>query len=724
MLRESKPHQTRGGLRERGAKDRTSVTVDAEVKTDPLGTSDMPARCAGRSGVTVADQPTPSENALVCQEPQLDRYLSAAKRAYGKVKNLDPNEFCERKLARVLSRIDELRRLAEHTPGHLGGLDLHELLCTPEYLLYAYQSTRVRSAPGLDGIADRGVTLAGLLKLGSDLRDGSYRPNPTKRIMIPKAKPGEFRPLGIPSTRDKIVQNGVRLLLEALFEPTFEDESYGFRPGRGCHTALKHIEIMWPDTTWLLEFDFRKAFDTVNHRVLMGQLSSRYTDRRFSQVIWRFLKVGYVNPHNLVDSKLVMDIGTPQGSIISPILCNITLDKLDKFVVHELMPAYNVPARGRRISEAYLDHVGRWVNNPWADVRSAVRRVAPNLPNSTVIKTLTPVRVENAKVAHVPYYEKSDVRLTYVRYADDFLLGLRGPKPIAKELVQRLAAFIESGSLAMQINPEKSGIRHISDGVTFLGYRLFLQQTHRQFGVGEQRAKHTRMMFGVPVERLLARYADRGFFQKARKGTRDKYVARHQSKFVALPPHLVVARYNSVVRGLVNYYRGSERASVMSELLHMLRRSAALTLAHQQKKGSASYAYARWGKALTVTTTNSKHQPFSVSFAMPSLAKDQRAWMGGDVNELTRRALVGFAYPKTMTLVQRASDLTCAIPGCGNTAAQWHHVKHRRRIGGGDWGHSQVVSAARQLPVCKSHHAAIHGGVYDGPSLKRLPGYD
>jgi group II intron reverse transcriptase/maturase len=734
MLKESSQPLRRPRIREQGAKDRTSASEkEADVKTGDMETSHMPDH-SGRSGITVADQPTRNENALVCQEPQLDQYLSASKNAFAKVINLDKKKFCEKKLAQCLYRIDELRKKAEQNLGFLGGVEAHHIMCSPEYLLYAYQSTKQRVSPGIDGIGNRGVSQAGIMKLAKELKEGSYKPNPTKRIMIPKAKKGEFRPLGIPSIKDKIVQNAAKLILEALFEPTFEDESFGFRPNRGCHTALKQIEYKWPGTTWLLEFDFKKAFDTINHRILMGQLSSRFVDRPFTKLLWQLMKVGYINTHNLIDSKLEMDIGTPQGSILSPILCNIFLDKLDKFVKYELIPKYEQKALGRKISQEYLDHVtsslcepaskGRWKNNPWKEVQIAARKVAPDLPYRTLVRSLEKVRAENAKVKGIAFYEKSDIRITYVRYADDFLVGLRGPKKVAKSIVQEIVWFCEGDSLRMQINPEKSGIRHITDGVIFLGYKLFLKQTHRDVTLGEQRAKHTRMMFGVPTERLMKRYAEKGFFQKAKKGKQNKYVARYQSKFVGMTQLGVITRYNSIVKGLVNYYRGSERVSVMGEFLYMLRTSAALTLAHQQKRPTASYALKRWGKNLEITSTDSKQRPLSVSFERPSLSNVNRKWMGGDINELTRKKLVGFAYPKTMTLVRSARDLKCAIPGCESQATQWHHVKHRRKVKGVGWCHSRAVVVAKQIPICRLHHREIHAGKYDGTSLRKIEGYD
>lgn len=711
----------KGKQRVQDAKD---VTPESDVKTKAKGTSEMPGK-TGRSEDRVVDQPDQTR-AVVCKDPQLEQYLVFAKQSLSKVENLDYSKFSAHRLAHCLKRINEIRNQASQNLGYLGEIETYDFITMPELLLHAYQSLKKGVATGIDQVSDRGVTQAGLLRLAKELRQGSYKPNPTKKIMIPKAKKGEFRPLGIASTKDKIVQNALKLILEAIFEPTFADQSSGFRPKRSCHTALKQIESKWTATSWLIEFDFRKAFDKINHRILMGQIANRFADKRLLKLIHLQLKVGYVNPHNLVDSKLEMPLGTPQGSIISPILCNIFLDKLDKFVLNELTPKYERPAGSRRISEQYLDEVTRWKDNRWSVVKDAAQKLAPKVPYRTLARSLQKVRVENAKAEDIAYYEKTDVRLTYARYADDFLVGLRGDKNTAKKIVQEIVGFCEGDSLRMQINADKSGVRHVHQGVLFLGYKIFNRPGFKNAGPGKQRAKHTRMMFGVPIERLVKRYAEKGFLQKAKKGNQEKYVARYQTKYVSLQPYFLISRFNAVVNGLVNYYSGSERRSVLSELIHTLRRSAALTLAHQQKMRCARYAFQRWGKDLTISTAycSKSSEERTISFKMPSLANTGTRWSAGDVNEVTRKRDIGFAYPKTMVLVSKAQDLQCAIPDCGSQAGQWHHIKHRRKIKGEGWGHARVVATARQIPVCKHHHRLIHAGKYDGISLKKLKSYE
>nr|YP_010337516.1 putative reverse transcriptase/maturase [Dixoniella grisea]UNJ17101.1 putative reverse transcriptase/maturase [Dixoniella grisea] len=621
--------------------------------------------------------------------------------------------------------MDEIRRIAKNNLGYLENLEVYDLLYQPEYLLYAYQSLKKGVPAGIDGIRDRGITASGILKLSKELKTGIYKPNPTRRVMIPKAKKDEFRPLGIPSTKDKIVQNAIKLILENIFEPTFSNNSHGFRTNRSCHTALQDIEYLWPSTPWLIEFDFRKVFDKINYKILMSQLSSRFNDRKLLKAIWYQLKVGYVNPHNLVDSKLEMNVGTPQGSIISPILCNIFLDKLDKFIEKDLIPRYERKESGRTLSQEYLDHTTRWKDNPWNQVKIAAQELAPELPYRTLTRSLEKVRKENAKTLGISVYEKVDIKIRYIRYADDFLVGVRGSKDVARQIMQEIIGFCEGDELAMQINIEKSGIKHISTGVLFLGYKVFLNEHTRKI-FNEQRIKHTRLMFGVPVEQLCKRYAEKGFLQKAKKGYQNKYVARAQSKYYSLEPTYMIRRYNMVVTGLVNYYKGSERLSNMTEFLHMIRKSAALTLAHQQKKKYAKYAFERWGKDLTILTTTKEGKEIQVHFEIPNLSNVNRTWMTGegDINNLTRKREVGFAYSQTMTLIKSVNDLCCAIPECGNQAKQWHYIKHRRKIKGDGHSRTHILATAKQIPVCNEHHRLINNGQYDGPSLKKLKGYE
>lgn len=281
----------------------------------------------------------------------------------------------------------------------------------------------------------------------------------------------------------------------------------------------------------------------------------------------------------------------------------------------------------------------------------------------------------------------------------------------------------------MGMNPEKTGIRHKTQGVLFLGYKVWMNEM--TIGVAErQRRTRTRLMFTIPVQKLFKKFSEKGFFFRAKKGNKkgsgERIVARRQDKWLFLQPYFIVQRFNAVVRGLVNYYSGSERLSDLYHVLYTLRRSAALTLAHHKKKKNAKWAFDTWGPSLKVFRSDLKtNQDKHIEFLWPSLESYPYRWHVGEVDKIARYRVEGFSLPKSMALVRSAKDLSCAIPGCENRADEWHHIKHKRRIGGiGLKNRAFVIAYARQIPVCKEHHIQIHSGKYDGHNLKKIPGYE
>ena len=697
------------------------------IKTGNTGTFDMPkTNNFGRSAVRVADRKYATSctneascTAMICQGPQPDRFMKFATLALIKIRKIDWNEFYIYDLATALAKVEYYSKLAKEEKDYLGRLDLIEIVGNPTYLLYSYSLIRKDGAVGIDNILPTGLTGPSIIKLAGELRVGTYKPKPTKRVMIPKADKKKLRPLGIASTRDKVVQQAVKMVLEPLFEPIFHPRSHGFRPKKSCHSALKEIELFWPNTIWLLEFDFKQAFDSVNHRFVMAQVANRFADKPFLALLWKMLKVGYVHPLALTDSKLELTEGTPQGSIISPLMSNIYFHRLDEWIQEELIPRYSNPKQAyTKINEDYLEATDRWKGNEWATVLDTVRPLTPNLDAPKRRRFLRTLRVEEAKALNIPYYSKTNRnRLTYSRYADDFLLGYRGTKQEAREILGEILNFCES-TLKMGVNPEKTGIAHKEDGVIYLGYKIWLDK-EMTVGNSGQRTTRTRMKFSVPLEKLYKKYAEKGFLKKAKRNSAIRYVAKKQDKYMFMEPYYIVQRYNSVARGLINYYSGSERLSHLYRLLYDLRRSAALTLAHSKKRRSASWAFDKWGSDLTVQSSDKV-----TKFYLPSLEKKKERWGKGDVNEISRMTIQGFAYPKSLSFVKSASELECAIPKCSNQASDWHHINHRRKIGGKGLKRQFVLAAARQIPVCKMHHSQIHNGRYDGPNLRGIKGYE
>jgi group II intron reverse transcriptase/maturase len=339
--------------------------------------------------------------------------------------------------------------------------------------------------PGADGTTPDGMSLETIREIIARLRAERYRFTPVRRVYIPK-KNGTLRPLGLPAWSDKLVGEVVRLLLEAYYEPQFSARSHGFRPGRGCHTALDEIASTWTGTTWFIEGDIADCFGSLDHEVMLTILAEQIHDKRFLQLVQGMLRAGYLEDWRWHATYS----GAPQGGVVSPILSNIYLDRLDTFVERELVPAWT---RGtvRRRSRAYGNvtaRVGYWRSKGDRDKVKAFRRLQQSIPSVDV---------------HDPDYR----RLRYLRYADDHLLGFAGTKAEAEQIKNELAAFLRN-TLKLKLSTEKTLITHArTHKARFLGYDIWTRQADTWHTKGG-RSLNGSIALGVPPEAVNARCRD------------------------------------------------------------------------------------------------------------------------------------------------------------------------------------------------------------------------
>lgn len=455
---------------------------------------------------------------------------------------------------------------------------LYRNLYNPQFYLLAYQ--RIQANPGnmtagTDGKTIDGMGIKRINALIEKVRDFSYQPHPARRTYIPKAN-GKMRPLGIPSFDDKLIQEVVRLILESIYEPTFSNQSHGFRMGRSCHTALKYVQKYFTGTKWFVEGDIKGCFDNVDHHVLMHILRKRIADEHFIGLLWKFLKAGYMedwNYHNTYS-------GTPQGSIISPILANIYMNELDNYM-QEYANRFNC-GKHRKINPTFKKKL-----DICRGKEQRLKRNAAKMSDEEKEQLIAEIKELRRSLRSMPYSDQMDEnykRVFYVRYADDFLIGVIGSKADAEQIKKDVGSFIRE-NLHLEMSEEKTLITHGHNFAKFLGYEItvskdgFNKKTKTGF---TRRVNSGKVLLYIPHDQWLKRLL-------TYDALKIKYDKQHDNKEIWEPVrrscllHLddleILNQYNAEIRGLYNYYRLANNVSVLNNFYYVMRYSMLKTFA-------------------------------------------------------------------------------------------------------------------------------------------------
>lgn len=572
-------------------------------------------------------------------------------------------------------------------------------LFDPELYLRAYGKIYRNAGAmtkGATGETVDGMKLQKVHAIIELLKNERYVWTPVRRTEIPKAN-GKTRPLGIPTWSDKLVQEVVRGLLEPYYEQRFSDRSHGFRPNRGCHSALREVRERWSGTVWFIEGDIKGCFDNIDHKVLLEVIRRDIRDGRLVALIEGMLKAGYMRDWRYHDTLS----GTPQGGIISPLLANIYLTELDRFVEDTLKPAYR---RGKR----------RKANPEY-------RRYQYLIGNARARRDFDEARRldrERRKVMSVAPCDSDFRRLRYVRYADDFLLGFVGPKNEAEEIRRRLSEFL-GHRLKLTLSPEKTLITHATDGMAkFLGYELTVTRKGDLITANGKRNTNGKITLRMPRE-VLQRYLDR--FSRGGK-------VRHATELLSESDYTIVQRHQSVLRGLYNYYCMAINVGTrkrMPDIKWVLEQSLTKTLACKHRC-SVRDIYSRYRveilglKALRVVLERPEKEPLIATFGGIPLTRIPEGMGITDFDpELTwLRHHTGRAEVVTRLLAGR-----CELCEAKGVPLEVHHIRKLADINRpgrrpkAKW--EQIMSATRRrtIVLCTECHDEIHAGRYDGPSF-------
>jgi group II intron reverse transcriptase/maturase len=574
-----------------------------------------------------------------------------------------------------------------HTRGKQGLPleDIYRQLYNPHLYLRAYDRIRRNDGamtPGVTAETVDGMSLEKIKGIIEALRSERYRWTPVRRVYIPK-KNGKLRPLGLPTWSDKLLQEVLRSILEAYYEPQFSPASHGFRPGKGCHTALGEIVKHWGGMRWYIEGDISKCFDTLDRAVLMAMLGEKLHDNRFLRLLENMLKAGYLEDWRWRATYS----GSPQGGVISPILSNIYMDRLDRYVLTQLIPHYS---RGKT----------RAVNGSYQKLREQLRKAR----KSGDITTLRQLDKQRRALPSMDMSDQRFRRLRYVRYADDFLLGFAGPKVEAEEIKRKLHDYL-CDELKLELSSEKTLITHAhEDAARFLGYEITLRRSNDKL-TNHRRSVNCAVQLKIPRDVVAAKCAAHMVHGKP----------VHRKELTNDSDYEIMRRYQAEYQGVVQYYLLAHNVGSLWYYHYVMRTSLIKTLAHKHKArvttmlrthratkhtadGTLRYLKVevpREGKPPLVATFGGiplRRKPAAI--LEESLARPPSSWRHTDI---------------VKRLLADACELCGAKEGC-----EVHHIRRLRDLHARgrrekpDWMKAMMSRKRKTLVVCRHCHHDIH----------------
>ena len=575
---------------------------------------------------------------------------------------------------------------------------LYRILFNEELFYVAYQkiaSNGGSTTKGSDGRSIDEMSLARIETLIASLKDESYQPHPSRRVHIPK-KNGKTRPLGIPAFEDKLVQEVVRMILEAIYEGHFETTSHGFRPKRSCHTALLHIQKTFNGAKWFIEGDIKGFFDNIDHDVLVQILRERISDDRFIRLIRKFLKAGYVEDwtfHNTYS-------GMPQGGIVSPILANIYLDKLDKYV-KEYIRHFDMGTKRRPGKES-----NDLANERKRTVRK-LKKVKDGTEKAALVARLKAIEQERAAFPSGDEMDGSYRRLKYIRYADDFILGVIGSKEDALRIKEDIKSFL-SESLALELSEEKTLITHTGKSAKFLGYEITVTRNNHQRRDVQGRLRRTygkRVRLNVSMATLRDKLLEYGAMEIKLRNGKEIWKPKCRSGLIFNDDLEILDRYNRETVGFCNYYLIANNCVVLHNFRYIMEYSMYKTFAGKYRstvrKINKKY---RLNKLFTVKYEQ-KGVIKSRTFYKTSFKRRTTAFNGScDIEPYS------IADVSRTNLTDRLKAEKCEL--CGATGKLiMHHVRNLKDLKGKEsWERLMSARKRKTIALCPSCHRLRHLG--------------
>jgi group II intron reverse transcriptase/maturase len=573
----------------------------------------------------------------------------------------------ENQFQKLLKDLDDNKRIS----------NLTTIMSNRDYLVGCYLN--IKSKPGnitrsLSLETLDSIDMTWFNEVIHTFRNGKFNFRPNRRSYIPKLN-GKLRPLTIPSPRDKIVQEGMRILLECIFNVQFRESSHAFRPGRGCHTALNLVRLHFGKSNWFIKGDINQQYSSIDHNILVSILREKIQDEPFIDLVYKYMRVGYgEKPDEVTPIKL----GLIEGGLISPILSNIYMHPFDEWMEDVLIPKYTIGSRKKA--------------NP--EYTKMIRR------HGSAVDKLISTGIAN---------DENFGRVSYVRYVDDFLIGVIGSKETCMRIREEIKVFLEK-HLAMALNIDKTHITHATtEKALFLGYDISCTpKSKMSVGYNSRKRlvrKTTRTILNAPIKRVVERLRLKGFLNKENQPTRC-------GRYINTDLWNIVDSYKSIERGIINYYSMANNYGRLAARVHYsLKYSCALTISSKMKLRTMRGTFKRYGKNLEIKVGDK-----SISYPNISYKRPRKVIPRFDDNFSFENYFEGLVYRHK----RHVGNLTGPCIVCDSyDNIEVHHVRALKDISKKkDWLSMTMAKFTRkQVPVCKSCHIKIHKGIYDGKRL-------
>lgn len=588
--------------------------------------------------------------------------------------------------------------------GHSSDLNykferLYRILFNENMYAVAYQN--IASNPGnctygTDGQSIDGMNIERIHTIIDALKDESYQPKPARRVYIPK-KNGQKRPLGIPASVDKLLQEVIRMILESIYEGHFEKCSHGFRPHRSCHTALASINEGFDGTRWFIEGDIKGFFDNIDHNVMMKILSERIADERFLRLIRKFLNAGYMEDwqfHNTYG-------GTPQGGIISPILANIYLDKLDKYM-QEYISTFNRGDKRKR-------------NPEYKRVASRKDKRVKKLKTEEDVQKRELLAMEVRELHHqmqqLPATLDMDEnfrRMRYVRYADDFLIGVIGSMEDCARIKEDIKNYLND-VLKLELSDEKTLITNSRQSAKFLGYEITIRRSDKtrkdKRGIPRRSLDHKTVLL-LPTEVMKKKLLEYKAIKLVVENGKEKWESRSRTYLRNNDDLEILSRYNSEIRGIYNYYCLANNCNILNNFYYHMKESMLKTFSskYESTVRKISRKYTR-DKIFRVRYENNKGEMKESTLYHDGFKRKEHARL-----DFADNLPVATKYRGLMStsLMDRLKAQKCEYCGDTDNLKMFHVRKLKNLKGKEDWEQFMIARKRKTIAVCNNCYRKIH----------------